>query len=229
MVTTRPRYAFEDEFSEIAREYEAAAKANEEVYGIPIAFPGEGLEEMRNREATKADRLIRAALDEFKGTRDMPFNALLGLVAFTGRTYGPQALNRLDHADALADDAYPEGVPYVWGLSEYPIHGNRVGKRRWLHLWKRAGFVIDGEPAERPKVNLVLYRGAIPSHRDGFSWSDNREVADHFAQARTWGKFKARTYRAVVPPANLLGYIHDNGRGEEEWVVNTYGLKIEEA
>jgi hypothetical protein len=216
--TDEQQHGFEIEFQKIADEHNALSAAN--AHGL--AYPGETLQEMGQRASDRADRLINAALTEFARTRSMSADTMLDLLGYVGRVYGPRALFMCDYFKALAPDAYAEAVPTVWSLAEYP--GRAMSRQDWRKLWAKAGFTVDHVPADRPTNAVRVWRSSWAKDKGNMSWTDDRERAEWFLKTR-FGKM--RLYTVLAPPANLLARIHEAGRGESEWIVDTRGLKIE--
>lgn len=209
-------HLFEREFAKIGQEYR----------DNPTAHVGQTLEEMKQGEMARADRLVRAAAIEFAGNDPdlrMDADTFGTLLAYLGRVYGPHALYRLDRLDAIQPDAYAESVSRVWSLAEYP--GHALYRQDWRRLWRKAGFTMDGVPAERPTGPVRVWRAATPRHKGSFAWTDDRERALWFLRHRREG---GRLYTALVPPERLLARIHESGRRESEWIVDTRGVTIEE-
>jgi hypothetical protein len=181
-----------------------------------------GLDETKERESEHATRLISAVVDEFSGKESFPFGEFVHLTTLTGRIYGPRAAYILDRMRCLVPEDYAELVSYTWSIAEFP--GLSLSKRHWLGLWRKAGFTMDGKPAERPTEPMLLWRAAHPTYKRGFAWTDSRKVAEWFLQAR-YGR-NHRLYEVVAPPDRLLAYIHDSGRGESEWIIDARALPL---
>jgi hypothetical protein len=214
---TAQEHLFEQEFAKIAQEY----RAN------PGAHIGQTLVEMKEGEQRRADRLIRAAMREFGGNDPdlrMDADTFGTLVAYTGRIYGPQSLYRLDHYNAIQPKAYAEIVSQVWSMAEFPSHS--MSRADWRRMWRKAGFTMDGTPADRPTEPVRVWRAATPRFKGSFAWTDDKERALWFLRHRRAG---GRLYTALVPPGRLLARIHESGRRESEWIVDTRGVAIEEA
>jgi len=216
-------WAFLREWKAISDEAQAMMKENEEKHGValPFAIGDYSLEKMREREQERAERILRAALHEFAHSSAMPAKAFHRLTGLTGRIYGPMCLYMLDHNNALAPEAYADVVSYTWGLAEFP--GLAMSRPDWRRLWAKSGFVIDGKPADRPAEPMLLWRGATRGHKGGMAWTDDRKRAEWFVQARFR---KGHLWEALVPPERLLAFIHNEGRGESEWIVDTRGVTI---
>lgn len=183
-----------------------------------------GLEEGKQREAEHANTLIGAAVAEFMGSKAMTEKMVSRMLVYAGRIYGPRIMFGLDHYDCVEPEAYAELVPYVWGLAEYP--GLSLNKTDWMRLWRKAGYTDDGRPAERPQGTLRLWRAAHPRYKRGFAWTSERKVAEWFLQSRYDPKGVHRLYEAVVPCERLLARIHEEGRGEHEYIVDMRAIPI---
>jgi len=184
-----------------------------------------GLAEMKQREGDFADSLIHVAIEHHAMRYTMTAEQFHTLTMWTGRVYGPRSLQALDLTRSLRPDAYADIVGYAWGLAEFPSLS--IPRREWVALFRKAGYTFNGETdVARPTEPLTLWRGAWAKYKNGLAWSDNRKVAEHFAKVRSGD---GRVWTATVAPDRLLAYIHDDGRGEEEWIVNTIGLRIKEA
>ena len=148
---------------------------------------------------------------------------------------GWEALTRLDRNDEplLLDHLLAEGlltsqtaarcVSAAWCGCDYP---NLVlPDYAWRRLFRLAGYTVECSPADRPHESLQLYRGAVPAYRRGWSWTEDRELAQWFAdRARHQGP--GLVWVARVAPWRLLARITAERRGESEYVVDTYNLRI---
>lgn len=140
-----------------------------------------------------------------------------------GRNDGPALLFDLLCEGLLTAEAASAHVASVWSSAEFP--DRNIPHETWRELFALAGYTVDGKPADRPTEALRLYRGAADICRDNWSWTDDLAVAQKFADGlahRTPGK----VWTAVVPPERLLARIHEFGRHESEYVVDTDGLTI---
>jgi hypothetical protein len=48
-------------------------------------------------------------------------------------------------------------------------------------LFDLAGYTVDGAVSELPTSPVTLWRGVIPEHRNGWSWTYDRDLAQWFA------------------------------------------------
>lgn len=182
-----------------------------------------GIMEQKERESDHCDALIKAAIQEFSQSEGMTFDIVSRMTTYAGRIYGPRILWYMDHFKCIDAGAYPRLVSYVWGLAEFP--GLSLSKSQWMRLWRRAGFTIDGVPAERPTEPITLYRGSRASHKRGFAWTDDIKVGRWFVTSRYGNN---HLYKVVCPPDRLLARIHEEGRGESEWIIDAKALPIVE-
>lgn len=89
-----------------------------------------------------------------------------------------------------------------------------------------ARYTVDGQSATRPRSPLRLYRGSAEQFRDRWSWTDDQSRAEHFATVlRT--RLPGIVWTAEIEPWRLFCRIHEHGRGESEYVLDTLGLVIE--
>jgi hypothetical protein len=111
-------------------------------------------------------------------------------------------------------------------MAEYPEGSGGMSRVTWLQVFALAGYTVDGEPAERPGGPLTLYRGAPPSRRLRMAWTDHRATAERFAHGGLRGRELGRVWTAEVAPDRLLARMHEGGRGESEYVVNTLSPRV---
>lgn len=147
---------------------------------------------------------------------------LESLVGWLGREAGPDLMWNLHVENLLADGAYRRASS-IWSGSEFP--NQHLPREEWRTLFSRAGYCVDGEPAERPTEHLKLWRGSAPERRDDWSWTDDPETADSFARRGLRGRPIGHVWTAYVAPWRL--FARENGRTEAEYIVDTEGLDIE--
>ena len=140
-----------------------------------------------------------------------------------GRVWGPYVLEMLHAAGALTTDTATLAGP-IWGIAEYPQDGMR--RASWLGVFALAGYTVDGVRAERPNSPVRLYRGAPFSRRRRMAWTDDLATAKRFARGGLLGHEAGQVWTADVAPERLLARIHEGGRGESEYVINTLQLRI---
>ncbi len=142
-----------------------------------------------------------------------------------GRNYYPALVLDLWGEGLLEPAVAAVVVPSAWSAVEFP--NRALDDDAWSLLFALAGYTVDGVPAERPEATMRLWRGALPGHRSGWSWTDDRSLAQWFAE-RVHNGGKGRVWTAEVEPARLLARLGDGiGRaGEAEYVVDARELTI---
>lgn len=140
-----------------------------------------------------------------------------------GRNSYPVLVFDLFLEDLLLPDVAAVVVPQAWCDAEFPM--NTLGADGWRQLFDFAGYTDDGTRTERPSSSMTLWRGALPDHRDGWAWTDDRALAEWFAD-RPHNGGRACVWVADVEPARMLARISQQRLGESEYVVDTRGLRI---
>jgi hypothetical protein len=82
----------------------------------------------------------------------------------------------------------------------------------------------NGQFAAPPKGPLILYCGG---HPHGWSWTDNRETAQWFADRTPPIQDHPYVYRAVVDSKLLYARIHEPGLGRSEYEYVVPGHLLE--
>jgi hypothetical protein len=142
-----------------------------------------------------------------------------------GRNAAPRLLYALWVYGLLTHATAAPGVTEVWSLAEWPQDALR--QEDWRGLFELAGYTDDGVPTERPTEPLRLYRGATRRYRRRWAWTDDVERARWFAaRFATYFGEPGRVWTATVEPWRLFARIHEAGRSEGEYVLDTKGLKI---
>ncbi|WP_140403791.1 MULTISPECIES: hypothetical protein [unclassified Nocardioides] len=139
-----------------------------------------------------------------------------------GRNAYPGLVISLYNEGLLNSDVAATVVPSAWSAAEFP--SLQLEQEEWRDLFDLAGYTVDGKRAARPGASLSLWRGAIPEHRLGWAWTDDREVAEWFA-ARPHNSGRGRVFTAEVEPSRLLARISEQRPGESEYVVDARGLE----
>jgi hypothetical protein len=181
---------------------------------------------------TESDTGIRLILDaeelvEYLLTEapDYDLDDLQMMLIRVGRNYGPYVVNELYCNGDLHPRQAQVVVPDVWSMVEHPLHA--LDRDEWRQLFNLAGYTHNGKRRAKPRKPRLLYRGADEEHRDGWSWTDDRDKAQWFAD-RIIHAEPGQVWQATVEPARLLARITD-GREESEYVVDTSGLAISPA
>lgn len=141
-----------------------------------------------------------------------------------GRVHGPFLLGLAWWGRKIETVTLTALVSGVWSEAEYPQRSLRLVD--WRELFAAAGYTVDGQPAARPAEPVTLYRGAVHSRRRGWSWTADYETAQRFASGDLNGRQSGLVYVTSAPPLALLCGIHVASRSEDEYVVDTRGLKI---
>lgn len=142
-----------------------------------------------------------------------------------GRNQYPGILLDLYAEGWLAADVAPMIVPDAWCSAEFPLR--QLDRDLWRELFALAGYTHNFRPAARPTSALTLYRGAVAERRTDWSWTPTRSVAERFTVLRA-SEGQTRLWTAQVEPSHLLAYIGEDGRAEDEFVVDTDGVVITE-
>lgn len=91
------------------------------------------------------------------------------------RFEAPAFISELDAAVGLPVDELRPIVARLYSYSGYPLLC--LPEMRWFELFKRVGYTVDGEEAERPTTPVQLWRGALPDFRANWSWTSSRGMA----------------------------------------------------
>ncbi len=166
---------------------------------------------------------IEEMVDHFLDTGEPTATDLDQALSRVGRDHGPSLLVALVDEGLLTVEAAAKAVPSAWCGVEFP--NRALDNTDWRHLFHLAGYTVDGVPSERPASPLRLFRGAVPDHRGGWSWTEDRELAEWFAD-RPHNCGQGQVWTAVVEPWRLLARITEERPGESEYVVDTQGLVI---
>jgi hypothetical protein len=166
--------------------------------------------------------LAGEALAEVRAAERLDTDRFDDLLLQAGRVHGPALLFDAWYGKKINSETLTAVIGDVWSVAEYPELA--LGRRTWLELFDAAGYTADGKPAERPSDVLTLYRGAPHSLRRRMSWTARLDVAVRFASERLRSRLPGIVWVADVPPDRLLMF--DNGREEQEYVIDTRGLKI---
>ncbi|MFD4535659.1 hypothetical protein ACFWNL_18465 [Kitasatospora sp. NPDC058397] len=147
------------------------------------------------------------------------------LLLRAGRLDGPALTFDAWFGEVIAEGTLAAHLGRVWSMAEYPDAA--LGHDGWRALFDAAGFTADGRRAERPVEAVELWRGSVPERRADWSWTTRRAVAEGYATGTGVRRpATGRLYRVVAPPSALLA--HNNGRDEDEYVLDTTGLTITE-
>ncbi len=167
---------------------------------------------------------VEELVDHFHAAGEPAAAELDEALGRVGRNHGPALLVDLWSEGLLTAEAATQCVPSAWCGCEWP--NRTLDDDLWRRLFDLAGYTVEGISADRPTRSLRLYRGAVPKHRDGWSWTDDRQLAEWFAQ-RAHNAREGRVWTALVEPCRLLARISQERPGESEYVVDARGLEIE--
>lgn len=130
----------------------------------------------------------------------------------------------------MPKDALADLLSTAWTMPEWPVGGDPYTAELWVRAFRAVGFVTtdDDHPAP-PAEPITLWRGAVPAHKRGLSWTADRQRAewfrDRFPPSEDGGPFKqARLYEVKVNPNRILARFTE--RGEDEWVIDPRRLTI---
>lgn len=189
-------------------------------------------------EEAERERWVLATIEQ--GLPNDPWGATLSALSEGVADVVPGILYRLWRASMIPAEQLQDAVAWTWIHNRAPLAC--IGERRWLELFKSAGFIVAGVDqtrvgdevientyahlTERPAEPITVYRGAALRTRGrGLSWSLYRECArDNFAQP--WAdayEQPSGLYRATVPPRAILALFGDHR--EQEVVVNPNMLR----
>jgi hypothetical protein len=209
-------------------------------YGYP-ANPADMLtfEEMKAGEMRNAEAVTMKVITELAGTKagEDWLKRWLNAMPVSDRDLPSFAYHTVTQ-DCWTPEQELDLVCWAWTDPEWP-EGN-YGARVWRELWERIGFVHErldeDDTKERdqslPTAPVRLYRGAIASRKKGMAWTPDLDRAKWFARrlspttgTRNGGLRVARVWTTLCPPDRV--YARFDGRREEEWVIDTRGLRIE--
>lgn len=143
--------------------------------------------------------------------------------------------NEMPHAAILGfynlddDTERAKALTAAWTLAEWPEQ--HAEQEVWAMLFAAIGPVKNGALVRDDELGLpdpvTLYRGAIPSRRDGMSWTTDPERAKWFARRfdGTWNQ-KGEVYEITIPLEFCLARFTE-GRGEDEVVVDVTQLDMD--
>jgi hypothetical protein len=132
-------------------------------------------------------------------------------------------------ARRMSDDEVASEIAGVWCAADWWT--DKVSRRQWVRLFRRAGYMMVAEPAERPREAVRLWRGCIVPERrawgiGGMSWTTDKDVARWFADVSSWNAQRklpllrnGTVLEALVQPAALLAH---SAAGEAEFVINPF-------
>jgi hypothetical protein len=136
-----------------------------------------------------------------------------------GRSDAPALLSDLYYGGSLDLAAHPGAVAFAWSIAEYPE--SSLEAYTWADLFRTADYTHDGHPAIPPTEPITVYRGCTPNGWEGMSWTSDLAVARSFAHGQLRGRAVGHVYALDARPGTVLAYIHEIGRKESEYVIDT--------
>ncbi len=165
---------------------------------------------------------VEELVDHFHAAGEPAAAELDEALGRVGRNHGPALLVDLWSEGLLTAEAAMRAVPSTWCGCEFP--SRTVDADLWRALFDLAGYTVEGISAERPTRSLRLYRGAVPKHRDGWSWTDDRQLAEWFAQ-RAHKPEKVACGRRLSSPAGCSQGSARNARGSPSTSLTPAGWR----
>lgn len=157
--------------------------------------------------------------DDGEVTYEQYFSASCAL----GRNHAPELLWDLHQQGQLDLHDHPGAVVDAWTSHDWPTRV--ISPDEWVEFFEEAGYTHNGKPTPRPVEPVTVYRGCSHDARHGMSWTTDLGLAKRFASGEMWAySMKGNIYIATVEPLHLLAYIHEEGRGEAEYVVDPIAL-----
>jgi hypothetical protein len=140
-----------------------------------------------------------------------------------GRNWYPALVSGVSQAGWLSAETARIVVPAAWSSAEFPML--QLEPDEWRELFDLAGYTIECVATARPTESLTLWRGALSEHRNGWSWTDDRDLAQWFAD-RPHNAGRGQVWAAAVDPCRLLARISEQRPGESEHVIDARGLAV---
>lgn len=142
------------------------------------------------------------------------------LAEFLGLLDGSDAARVLAmYENELTDDELLRLLPSTFLAADSPPLW--VSDDRWVEMWNRVGFTIDGTPAQRPDGEIVLFRTInVWLAVFGMSWrGDASTSVRHLIQQPGRPLMETTTCSAAFPWSRVLAVI--DSQHEAVYVVNT--------
>ena len=110
-----------------------------------------------------------------------------------------------------------------WVMCEYPEQA--MPRREWLPIFRSAGYHDEESPAAAPD-RITLWRGGI--RRCRMSWTADRDCAERFQHRFDLLGTVGRLWTITVGPDRLLAHYHTQHRSEDEYVIDSTGIRPHE-
>lgn len=164
--------------------------------------------------------LLKESSPEDGLRRERLIDTFTSRLAIAGRNAGPEMLWSWWGAGMLGSTELNALIALVWSLAEFPEES--IGRRAWLPMFRKAGFVTDVGGVERPGSALQVFRGTTWGRRRRMAWTSDVGKALWFARRTSLFGLSGVLVGAVAPPDGILGIFHD--RSESEVVVDPASL-----
>jgi hypothetical protein len=123
----------------------------------------------------------------------------------------------------LPQDQLIKAVGDAWVDCEFPEQ--RLARRKWLPMFRAARYHAEDEPATPPD-SIPLWRGG--TRRTGMSWTADREMAEWFRHRFEHIGNPGKLWTISVGPERLLAHYHEKHRKENEYVIDSTGIRPKE-
>jgi len=164
-------------------------------------------------------RLTAAAVGFRDGERD--WDSLRRHMMGIGRNELPGLLSLF--WDGLPREQPIKALGDAWVTCEYPEQA--MPRREWLPIFRSAGYHDEESPAAAPD-RITLWRGGIL--RCGMSWTADRDRAEWFQHRFDHPGTVGRLWTITVGPDRLLAHYHTQHRSEDEYVIDSTGIRPHE-
>jgi hypothetical protein len=138
-----------------------------------------------------------------------------------GRLELPDLFQRI--WDRLPGDQLIKALGDTWVMCDFPER--HMSRRGWLKIFHVAGYHEDDTAAEPPE-KVTLWRGG--TRRTGMAWTADREQAEFFQHRYEESGTPGKLWTITVGPRRLLAHYHEKHRNEDEYVIDSTGIKPKE-
>ena len=158
------------------------------------------------------DVLIEGLMDEV----DWDVPAACHEAAHRGRLFGK--LYEVGHEYGVEHEDLAKVAALAWVMGGLP----HLEPAAWRELFDRAGYCELDDPVARPSQPLRLWRGGLPEHKYNWSWTDDPDLAYHYAGPLGVVRDIGMIWTATVEPWRLMAALPM----WSEYVVDTAGLDV---
>ncbi|WP_343972686.1 MULTISPECIES: hypothetical protein [Kribbella] len=128
---------------------------------------------------------------------------------------------QLVRANCLCDEVTSRAMDEAWVLDNSPEA--LIPASEWLEAFGATGYLSDwDDPVPQPTSTMTVYRGAPVDRRCGLAWSEERDVAQVFADDASRRELPSAIFVADVEPWRVKARYRS--RSESEVIVDTRGL-----